>query len=117
MTAWLVSLLFVLPYAWALPLCIRAIVRRRRQGISLIFPALLTLYVMTSFVSGVGRAIYSCAYALGTGTFAANKAALLAQGISETVNCTAMALLLLPLFGAGWLIDRKLRGPTRMPPP
>jgi predicted permease len=90
-----------------LPLCIFAIVRRRRTRRSWAVPAALAVY---SIISAAWFAITIVHVLAGAATLDASmKATLLAKGISELMNASAFGLIaLLPILLAAVIVDRWL---------
>ena len=97
----LVLLVFVFP------VCVVAILRRRRTRANIAVPGVLAVYSVGSALWFLVGLIHSFAGVAGVAP--EMKATLLAKGISELVNGVAFALLLhLPLLVAAYWIDRRL---------
>jgi hypothetical protein len=98
----LILLLFVLP------VCVVAVVRRRRGHVSFIVPLVLAVYSLVSAGWTLVGLIH--AFAGIAAVDPSMKATLLAKGISELMNSTAFwGILHIPLLGGAYLADRKLR--------
>ncbi len=89
------------------PFCVVAIASRRRRHANIIVPSLLAGYSVASagwFIVGVVHSFAGLA-----GVEPPMKATMLARGISELMNSTALGFALhVPLFVAAYLADRWL---------
>ena len=98
------------------PVCVIAVVRRRRRRANFIVPLVLAIY---SFASAAWTSV-AIIHALAgiAGVEPSMKAALLAKGISEFLNSTAFGFIVhVPLLVGACLVDRRLRShPTAVTP-
>jgi hypothetical protein len=94
----------------AFPACLVVILRRRGRGAKRVVPFALALY---SLCCGTGM-IIGLIHSFGgvAGVDPSMKAMLLARGISETINCGALLLVLsIPLLVGSWIVDRWVAPP------
>jgi hypothetical protein len=97
------------------PACLVAVMRRRRRRANFVVPLILALYALYCAAGALIGLIH--VFAGLAGVDPSLKATLLARGISEVINCSALWFLVnIPIVVGAWIIDRWLRGPNVAPP-
>jgi hypothetical protein len=96
--------------------CLVVVVRRRRRNVNLVVPLAVAVVALTGSLTlsvSLFSSLARVAQALSS-VHPSDRAALLAAGISEAVNCFAFELIAeVPLLLVAYVIDRRLRKRAR----
>lgn len=105
----------------ALAICAALTMKRRRKGVSFAVPLSLGVLILMWLVAMAGFELRDLDESLGQPwrlADPATKATVLSLALSETLNCSALFVLLgLPVFGLASFVDRRLRRAGPQPRP